>query len=65
MPGTATPDRSDAPTVHVHARFPEDLIALVDQVAEEEERSRSQVLRRAVERGLSGRVRISNEARSA
>lgn len=59
MPATATHD------VKVTARFPEHLLELVDQVAAEEDRPRSQVIRRAVERDMAARAPRINDRRSA
>lgn len=60
MPTAATRDH----LVRADVRLPEDLLDLVDQVAEEEFTSRSSVIRRAVHRDMAGRAHITDPGSS-
>lgn len=60
MPAAATHDQSQQHMRRADVRLPDDLFDLVDQVAEAEDRTRSQVIRRAVERDMAARAPRTN-----
>jgi metal-responsive CopG/Arc/MetJ family transcriptional regulator len=54
MPGTATPDHRSEHLVRADLRLEQELLDIADAIAHDEDRTRSQVLRRAVRQGLTG-----------